>query len=157
MARLKWAMIGGGEGSQIGPAHRMAAALDGLYDSAAGALDHRPDAGRAYGQALGLAPDRAYGDWQEMLAGETARADRVDLVTIATPNATHHPIARAFLQAGFDVLCEEPLTVTAAEAEDLVAAAFNAAVRKAEETSPEKLGKTTAGMPGLPGGMKFPF
>ncbi len=120
MARLNWGMIGGGEGSQIGPAHRLAAGLDGLFTFAAGALDHNPGAGRDFGQRLGLAPDRSYGDWREMLAGEQGRPDRVDLVTIATPNSTHYEISKAFLEAGFHVLCEKPMTVTEAEAEDLV-------------------------------------
>ena len=120
MERLKWGLIGGGEGSQIGPAHRLGARLDGLFDFTAGALDHRPEAGRAFGQSLGLAPDRSYGDWREMLAGESARPDRVDLVTVATPNATHFEITRAFLQAGFHVLCEKPMTMTVPEAEEIV-------------------------------------
>lgn len=120
MTRLNWGMIGGGDGSQIGPAHRLAAGLDAHFTFAAGALDHDAERGRAFGQKLGLAPDRAYGDWQEMLAGETARPDRVDLVTVATPNATHYEISKAFLQAGFNVLCEKPMTVTEDEAEDLV-------------------------------------
>ena len=120
MERLKWGLIGGGEGSQIGPAHRLGARLDGLFDFTAGALDHRPDAGRAFGRTLGLAPDRSYGDWREMLAGESARPDRVDLVTVATPNATHFEITRAFLQAGFHVLCEKPMTMTVPEAEEIV-------------------------------------
>jgi predicted dehydrogenase len=120
MARLNWGMIGGGEGSQIGPAHRISAAMDGEYAFVAGALDYRADAGRAYGQRLGLAADRSYGDWREMLAGERARPDRVDLVTVATPNSTHYEIAREFLKAGFHVLCEKPMTVTVDEAEELV-------------------------------------
>ena len=120
MARLNWGMIGGGEGSQIGPAHRLAAGLDGLFTFAAGALDHNPEAGRDFGQRLGLAPDRSYGDWREMLAGERNRPDRVELVTVATPNSTHYEISKAFLEAGFHVLCEKPMTVTEAEAEDLV-------------------------------------
>ena len=123
MTKLRWGMIGGGEGSQIGPAHRLGAGLDGLFAFTAGALDHRPEAGRAYGQRLGLAPDRAYGDWQEMLAGERDREDRVDLVTVATPNATHFEITKAFLQAGFHVLCEKPMTMTVAEGEEIVALA----------------------------------
>ena len=89
MTKLKWGMIGGGEGSQIGPAHRLGALADGHFEFAAAALDHRADAGRDYAKRLGIAADRAYGDWTEMLAGERARADRVDLVTVATPNATH--------------------------------------------------------------------
>jgi predicted dehydrogenase len=120
MTKLQWGLIGGGEGSQIGPAHRLGARLDGLFDFAAGALDHRPEAGRAYGQQLGLAADRAYGDWREMLEGEQGRADRVDLVTVATPNATHFEITRAFLQAGFHVLCEKPMTMTVEEGEEIV-------------------------------------
>lgn len=122
MKKLNWGLIGGGEGSQIGPAHRIAAALDGLFAFSAGALDADPARGRAFATKLGVAPDRAYGDWREMLAGERDRPDRVDLVTIATPNATHYPIARAFLEAGFAVLCEKPMTTTLEEAEDLVAA-----------------------------------
>jgi predicted dehydrogenase len=120
MTKLLWGMIGGGEGSQIGPAHRIAAGLDGDFAFVAGALDHRPEAGRAYGQRLGLAADRSYGDWREMLAGEKARDDRIDLVTVATPNATHFEITKSFLEAGFDVLCEKPMTITVEEGEEIV-------------------------------------
>ena len=120
MSKLQWGMIGGGEGSQIGPAHRLGSGLDGLFEFTAGALDHRPDEGRAYGQRLGLAADRAYGSWQEMLAGEREREDRVDLVTVATPNSTHYEITKAFLEAGFHVLCEKPMTMTVDEGEDIV-------------------------------------
>ncbi len=118
--RLNWGMIGGGEGSQIGPAHRIAAGMDGLFTFAAGALDVDPAKGRDYAQRLGVAADRAYGNWQEMLAGERGRADRVDLVTVATPNSTHYEISKSFLQAGFNVLVEKPMTVSVEEAEDLV-------------------------------------
>lgn len=120
MAKLKWGMIGGGEGSQIGPAHRLGAGLDGAFEFSAGALDHRPEAGREYGQRLGLAADRAYGDWREMLEGERAREDRVDLVTVATPNATHFEITKGFLEAGFHVLCEKPMTMTVEQGEEIV-------------------------------------
>ncbi len=120
MSKLNWGMIGGGEGSQIGPAHRLGSGLDGDFAFAAGALDHNPEAGRAYAQKLGVAADRAYGDWREMLAGESARDDRVDLVTVATPNATHFEITREFLSAGFNVLCEKPMTMTVEEGEEIV-------------------------------------
>lgn len=120
MAKLKWGMIGGGEGSQIGPAHRLGAGLDGAFEFVAGALDHRPEAGRDYGQRLGLAADRAYGDWKEMLKGEKGRDDRVDLVTVATPNATHFEITKAYLENGFHVLCEKPMTMTVDEGEEIV-------------------------------------
>ena len=120
MAKLKWGMIGGGKGSQIGPAHRLGAGLDGAFEMVAGALDHNPEAGRSYAKELGIADDRAYGDWMEFLAAESAREDRVDLVTIATPNSTHYEIAKAFLEAGFHVLCEKPMTVTVEDANDIV-------------------------------------
>ncbi len=120
MNKLKWGMIGGGEGSQIGPAHRLGAGLDGLFEFTAGALDHRPEAGRSYGQQLGLDADRAYGDWREMLDGESARKDRIDLVTVATPNATHFEITKAYLEAGFHVLCEKPMTMSVDEGEQIV-------------------------------------
>ncbi|NNF23314.1 MAG: Gfo/Idh/MocA family oxidoreductase [Rhodobacteraceae bacterium] len=126
MTKLKWGMVGGGEGSQIGPAHRLGAGLDGAFEFAAGALDHRAEAGRAYGQRLGLAPDRAYGDWREMLDAEKTRDDRIDLVTVATPNATHYEITRAFLEAGFHVLCEKPMTMTTEEGEEIVKIAQSA-------------------------------
>lgn len=120
MTKLKWGMIGGGEGSQIGPAHRLGSSVDGLFEFTAGALDHRPAEGRDYGQRLGLAADRSYGDWKEMLAGEIAREDRVDLVTVATPNSTHFEITKAFLENGFHVLCEKPMTMTLEEGAEIV-------------------------------------
>jgi predicted dehydrogenase len=120
MKKLKWGMIGGGEGSQIGPAHRLGALADGLFEFTAGALDHRADVGREYGQRLGIAKDRAYGDWQEMLGAESKRPDRVDLVTVATPNSTHFEITKAFLEAGFNVLCEKPMTMNVEQGEEIV-------------------------------------
>jgi predicted dehydrogenase len=123
MAKLNWGMIGGGEGSQIGPVHRICSALDARFELKAGALDADPARGRDFALRLGIADDRAYGDWKEMLAGETSRKDRIDLVTVATPNATHYAITKAFLEAGIHVLCEKPMTVTVEEAEDIAATA----------------------------------
>jgi len=120
MTKLKWGLIGGGEGSQIGPAHRLGAQADGLFDLTAAALDHRPEQGRVYAQHLGVAATRAYGNWQEMLAGEKHRDDRIDLVTVATPNATHFEITKAFLEAGINVLCEKPMTMSVEEGADIV-------------------------------------
>ena len=118
--RMSWGLIGGGEGSQIGATHRIAAGLDGAFQLAAGALDIDPARAREFAIRLGIAPDRAYGDWREMLEREKSRPDRVDLVTVATPNSSHYEVTRAFLLAGFDVLCEKPLTTTVAEAEEIV-------------------------------------
>ena len=116
-------MIGGGKGSQIGPAHRISAALDGLYNFDAGALDANAENGRAFAMELGISEERAYGDWREMLDGESSRTDRIDLVTVATPNVTHYEITKAFLEAGINVLCEKPMTITVEQAEDIVATA----------------------------------
>lgn len=121
MRKLGWGLVGGGKGSQIGRAHRMGAALDGAFDFTAGAMDIDPARGREYARSLGLKTDRAYGDWREMLAGESGRSDRIDLVTVATPNATHFEISKAFLEGGFHVFCEKPMTATVAQAEELVA------------------------------------
>ena len=123
MARFSWGMIGGGEGSQIGPVHRISSALDARFELKAGALDADPAKGKDFAIRLGVAPDRAYGDWKEMLAGEIDRKDRIDLVTVATPNSTHCAITKAFLEAGIHVLCEKPMTVTVDEAEDIAATA----------------------------------
>ena len=120
MTKLKWGMIGGGEGSQIGPAHRLGALADGLFEFSAAALDHRPDISRTYAKSLGISEDRAYGDWKEMLTREKNREDRIDLVTVATPNSTHFEITKSFLEAGFNVLCEKPMTMTVDEGEEIV-------------------------------------
>ena len=97
MTKLKWGMIGGGEGSQIGPAHRLGALADGLFEFSAAALDHRPDVCRTYAKSLGISEDRSYGDWKEMLTKEKNREYRIDLVTVATPNSTHFEITKSFL------------------------------------------------------------
>ncbi len=120
MRQLRWGMVGGGEGSQIGPAHRLGALLDGEFVFAAGALDIKPAKARKEGMRLGLDEDRAYGSWTDMLEGESKRDDRVDLVTIATPNSTHYEIAKGFLKAGFNILCEKPMTMEVKEGEDIV-------------------------------------
>ncbi len=126
--RLRWGLIGGGEGSQIGGAHRIAARLDGLFELVAGALDIDPVKGREFAMHNGITPARAYGDWREMIECESVLdpSERLDLVTVATPNSTHFEITKAFLEAGFDVLCEKPLTTTLRSSAELVAIARDA-------------------------------
>ncbi|AEI92051.1 Gfo/Idh/MocA family protein [Roseobacter litoralis] len=120
MTRLNWGMFGGGEGSQIGPAHRLGAQADGNFVLAAGALDVDAEKGKAYAQSLGVIADRAYANWQDMLEGEKNHPDRLDLITVATPNSTHFEITKAFLEAGFNVLCEKPMTMTVDQGEEIV-------------------------------------
>jgi len=126
MSKIGWGLIGGGEGSQIGFAHRAGAELNGHFAFLAGALDVDPERARNFGMSLGLTEDRAYADWTQMLDGEMGRDDRIELVTVATPNATHFEISKAFLEAGFHVLCEKPMTMTVEEARELVGIADRA-------------------------------
>jgi predicted dehydrogenase len=120
--KLRMGLVGGGDGF-IGRVHVWAATLDGRAVLVAGALSSDPDKARASAPAHGIPPERAYGSYQEMAAGEAqlAAAERIDFVTIATPNHTHFAIARAFAEAGFNVVCDKPMTRTLDEAEVLAA------------------------------------
>lgn len=122
--KLRYAMVGGGEGAFIGAVHRHALALDGKYEFAAGALSSTPEKALRSGAALGLPEGRNYPTWQALLDGESVRpaGDRVDLVVIVTPNHVHYPVAKAFVEAGFHVACDKPLVHTSEQAEDLVEA-----------------------------------
>ena len=120
-SRLKFGMVGGGDGAFIGGVHRMAARLDGRWDLVAGAFSSEAARSRAFGGSLGLADERCYGDWGEMAKAESARPDRIDAVAIVTPNHLHHGPAKAFLQAGIAVICDKPLTNTLSDALDLEA------------------------------------
>lgn len=117
--RLRLGMVGGGQGSFIGPVHRIAARIDDRYDFVAGALSSDPARARASGAELFLAPDRCYADFDAMARAEAARPDGIDAVAIVTPNHLHFPAAKAFLEAGIHVICDKPLVHTVAEAEAL--------------------------------------
>ena len=122
-APIRWAMVGGGQGSQIGYIHRSAALRDGVFQLVAGAFDIDPVRGRDFGASLGLDPQRCYPDYATMLAAEAARADGIQAVSVATPNGTHYAICKAALEAGLHVVCEKPLCFTTEEAEKLRALA----------------------------------
>lgn len=123
MTKLKMGMVGGGIGAFIGEVHRKAARLDGNADIVAGAFDVDPERSLEQGRILGLDPRRVYRTYADMIAGERAlpKDDRIDFVAVCTPNHTHFPIAKACLEAGFSVMCEKPMTLTVAEAEELAA------------------------------------
>jgi len=116
---LRWAMVGGGQGSQIGHSHRDAAQRDGLMTLVAGAFDIDAARGRTFGGALGVAPERCYADYATMFATEAARPDGIEVVTIATPNSSHFAVCKAALSAGLHVVCEKPLTIDEAGALEL--------------------------------------
>ena len=116
---IRWAMVGGGRGSQIGYIHRSAALRDSTFALVAGAFDLDPERGRAFGVGLGVAPERCYPDYQAMFEAEAKRADGIQAVSIATPNNTHFAICKAALEAGIHVVCEKPLCFTVEEAQEL--------------------------------------
>lgn len=119
---LRLGMVGGGRGAFIGAVHRQCARMDGRYELVAGALSADPQRARASGADLGLAPERVYADFAAMAKAEAARADGVDVVSIVTPNDSHHAIAKAFLAQGIHVICDKPMTTTVEDALDLVRA-----------------------------------
>jgi predicted dehydrogenase len=118
-ADLRFGMVGGGPGAFIGDVHRKAAVFDGNAVIAAGCFSSDHAKTLETGRSLGLPEDRLYASWAEMARSEGGRSDRIDWVSIVTPNNTHYAIAKAFLQQGFHVLCDKPLTVEAAEAREL--------------------------------------
>ena len=117
---LRLGMVGGGRGAFIGGVHRLCARMDGQYELVAGALSSDPARARESGADLHLAPTRVYTSFVEMAAAEAKRADGIEVVSIVTPNDSHHAIARAFLDRGIDVICDKPMTTTVADALDLV-------------------------------------
>ncbi|MCF3935556.1 Gfo/Idh/MocA family oxidoreductase [Acuticoccus sp. M5D2P5] len=119
--RLRLGMVGGGHGAFIGAVHRMAARLDDRYELVAGALSSDPDNARRSALDLGIAPDRAYASFAAMAEAEAAREDGIDVVSIVTPNHLHFAPAKAFLDAGINIICDKPMTFTLEEAKELVA------------------------------------
>lgn len=116
---LRLAMIGGGPGSMIGAVHRFAARMDNRFELVAGAFSTRPESNRETAAQLRLDPDRCYDRYDGLIKAEAARDDGARVVAITTPNHLHYPIALACIEAGLDVICEKPMTVTLAEAEHL--------------------------------------
>ncbi|WP_206454560.1 Gfo/Idh/MocA family protein [Aurantimonas marina] len=116
---IRLGMVGGGQGAFIGAVHRIAARLDGEFELVAGAFSS--DAGRAAssGAEIGIDPARAYATFQAMAEAEAGRTDGIEAVAIVTPNHLHFAPAKAFLEAGFHVICEKPLTAKLEDAVEL--------------------------------------
>src|SRR5712692_8935287 len=122
--KLRMGLVGGGQGAFIGRVHATAAILDNRAALVAGALSSDPAKAKASAPDYDIKPDRAYGSYQEMLAAEMKlpASERVDFVSVATPNHTHFEIAKAFAAAGFNVLCDKPMTFDLKQAEELAEA-----------------------------------
>ncbi|WP_238710845.1 Gfo/Idh/MocA family protein [Oceanipulchritudo coccoides] len=116
--KLRMGMVGGGRDAFIGAVHRMAANLDGQIELVAGAFSSDPEKSRLSGEDLFLDPSRVYGSYEEMAAKEAAlpEEERIDFVSIVTPNHMHFPVAKCFLEAGFHVVCDKPMTFDVEEA-----------------------------------------
>jgi predicted dehydrogenase len=114
-------MIGGGEGSFIGPVHRMAARLDGLIDLVCGAFSSDPAISEATGMSEGLDRSRIYPSWKDMISHESEMVEdrRPHFISVVTPNYLHYGPAKMALEAGFHVMCDKPLCMSVAEAIDL--------------------------------------
>jgi predicted dehydrogenase len=119
--KLKMGMVGGGRDAFIGAVHRMAANLDGQIELVAGAFSSDPEKSRLSGEDLYLDPSRVYGTYAEMAEKEAAlpEGERIDFVSIVTPNHMHFPVAKCFLEAGFHVVCDKPMTFNVEEALEL--------------------------------------
>lgn len=120
--KLRMGMVGGGQGAFIGDVHRKVAALDGQIELVAGCFSQDPENTRITGEQLYLDPDRCYATYAEMAVSEANLPEdqRIDFVSIVTPNVSHFDIAKTFLAAGFHVVCDKPMTYTLDEAKELV-------------------------------------
>jgi predicted dehydrogenase len=116
---VRWGMVGGGRGSQIGYIHRASALRDGLFQLVAGAFDINPERGKEFGVNLGIDPNRCYVDYQDLFEEESKRDDGIQAVSITTPNKYHYEIAKAALLSGLHIVCEKPLCFKSSEAEEL--------------------------------------
>lgn len=116
---LRLAMVGGGPGSMIGAVHRFAARMDNRFELVAGVFSTRPESNRETATQLRLDLNRCYDSYEALITAEAERDDGARVVAITTPNHLHYPIALASIEAGLDVICEKPMTVTLAEAEHL--------------------------------------
>ena len=122
MARkIRMGMIGGGRGAFIGAVHRMAAAIDGEIELVCGAFSSNPEKSKLSGEDLYLPADRVYGSYAEMIEKEKQLPDgeRMDFVSIVTPNHVHFGPAKMALDNGFHVVCDKPLCFNMEEAHEL--------------------------------------
>ncbi len=118
--KLKLGMVGGGSGAFIGEVHRIASRIDDRFELVAGAFSSNPEKAQASGRDIGIADERNYKDYLEMVEKELIREDKIDVVAIVTPNHMHHPIAKAFMEKGFNIICDKPLAMNVNQCEELI-------------------------------------
>src|SRR5437764_7028230 len=120
--KLRMGLVGGGQGAFIGRVHATAAVLDNMATLVAGALSSDPAKSRASAPDYDISPERAYGSYQEMIASELKLppSERIDFVSVTTPNHVHFEVAKAFAEAGFNVICDKPMTFDLRQAEELM-------------------------------------
>ena len=118
MRKVRLAMIGGGEGAFIGAIHRHAAQLDSAYELVCGAFSSDSEKSISFGRSLGLAGERCYADYQQLLMAESQLSEdkRAEVVSVVTPNHLHFPVSKALIEAGFHVICDKPATLNLDEA-----------------------------------------
>lgn len=121
--KMRMGMVGGGRGAFIGGVHRIAAAIDGQIELVCGAFSSSPEKSKASGADLYLPPERCYGSFEEMIKAEKELpvGERMDFVSIVTPNHVHFAPAKMALENGFDVICDKPLAFNLDEARELQA------------------------------------
>ncbi|MCH2202012.1 MAG: Gfo/Idh/MocA family oxidoreductase [Fuerstiella sp.] len=122
--KLRMALVGGGQGSFIGRVHATAAVLDNRASLVAGALSSNAQRAKASAASYDICESRAYESVAELINRELSLSadERIDFLSIATPNHTHFEIARSAVEAGFNVICDKPMTFDFAQAEELVRA-----------------------------------
>src|SRR5436305_7607935 len=118
--KLRMGLVGGGQGAFIGRVHATAAVMDNRAALVAGALSSDAAKAKASAPDYDIPAERAYTSFKEMAEAEKKRSDPVDFVSVATPNHTHFEIAKTFAEAGFNVVCDKPLTFDLAQAEELL-------------------------------------
>jgi predicted dehydrogenase len=119
--KLKLGMIGGGQGAFIGAVHRIAARIDGDYELVCGAFSSNAEKSKASGIALGISPERSYASYEELIEKEKQlpESERVQVISIVTPNHVHFAPTKLALENGFHVVLDKPMTFSLAEAKEL--------------------------------------
>ncbi|OUU23339.1 MAG: oxidoreductase [Planctomycetia bacterium TMED53] len=123
-SRVRIGMIGGGQGAFIGAVHRIALRMDNKFDLVAGCFGRDPENTKLTGSELGIDPARCYDTWQQMIETEASlpESERIEAISIVTPNHVHHGPTCSALRAGFHVICDKPLCISAEEAQEMHAA-----------------------------------